>query len=233
MATVQDPNLAADDLDVPQISCVDGSLVDDIFTNTNEDERKNRVIISPKNTDCLKINEEFLTRLPGGCRTYYSTDEEAKTSFGNGVTSTGLKPPLIFIEASVKINQHIYLKTLKDEVVPWVRKVTENKRITVQQDGATSHTAILVQDWCKDNFKSFWPKELWPPSSPDLNSMDFWIWSILEQKFCAVSHSSVEVLKQKLTKSWAEIDAVTVHATCDQVILRLRQVIKEKEGYVE
>ena len=107
------------------------------------------------------------------------------------------------------------------------------KGITLQQDGTTSHTARLVQDWCKDNFKSFWPKELWPPSSPDLNSMDFGIWSILDQKFCAVSYSSVEVLKQKLTKSWAKIDAETVRATCDQVIPRLRRVIKEKGGYIE
>ena len=114
---------------------------------------------------------------------------------------------------------------LKDKVVPWVKKVTGNKGITLQQDGATSHTAKLVEDWCKDNFKSFWPKKLWPPSSPDLNPMDFGIWSILEQKSCTVSHSSVEVLKQKLTKSWAEIDTETVHATCDPCLC---QVIRER-----
>ena len=121
---------------------------------------------------------------------------------------------------------------LKDKVVPWVKKVTGNTGIKLQQDGATSHTARLVQDWCKDNFKLFRPKELWPPSS-DSNPMDFGIWSILEQKSCAISYSSVEVLKQKLTKSWAEIDAETVCATCDQVIPRLCLVIKEKGGYIE
>ena len=106
---------------------------------------------------------------------------------------------------------------LKDKVVPWLKKVTGNKEITLQQNGATSHTARLVQNWCKDNFKSFWPKELWPSSS-DLNTIDFGIWSILERKCCAVSHSSVKVLKQKLTKPWAEINAETLCATCDQVI---------------
>ena len=37
---------------------------------------------------------------------------------------------------------------LKDNVVFWVKKVTENKGITLQQDGATSHSQIgpgLVQ----------------------------------------------------------------------------------------
>ena len=132
------------------------------------------------------------------------------------VTSTGLKTPLIFIEAGVKINhQHAYRKKLKGKVVSLVKKVTGNKGITLQQDGATPHTARLVQDWCKDNFKSFWPKELWSPYSLDLNPMDFGIWSILEQKSCTVPRSSVEILKQKLTISWAEIDIETVRATCD------------------
>ena len=54
---------------------------------------------------------------------------------------------------------------LKDKVVPWVKKVTGNKGIKLQQDGATSHRARLVQDWCEDNFKLFGPKELWPPFS--------------------------------------------------------------------
>ena len=90
-----------------------------------------------------------------------------------GVTSAGLKTPLIFIEAGVKINQHAYLKMLKGKVVPWVKKVTGNKGITLRQDGEAPHTARLVQDWCKDNFKSFWPKELWHPYSPELNPMDF------------------------------------------------------------
>ena len=125
------------------------------------------------------------------------------------------------------------LKMLKNKVVPWVKKVTGIKGITLQQDRATSHTARLVQDWCKDNFKSFWPKKLWPPSSSNLNPMDFEIWSILEQKSCVVPHSSVKVLKQKLTKSWAEIAAETVCATCNQVIPHLCRVIKEKEGYIE
>ena len=120
---------------------------------------------------------------------------------------------------------------LKGKVFPWIKKVIGNKGI--QRDRAIPHTAGVVQNWCKDNFKSFWPKELWSPFSLDLNPMDFGIQSVLEQKFCAVSHSSVGVLKQKLTKSWAEIDAETVHATCDQVILRLRRVIKEKGGYIK
>ena len=63
--------------------------------------------------------------------------------------------------------------------------------------------------------------------------MDFGIWSILEKKAYAVSHSNVEKLKKKLKESWATIESETIRATCDQVISRLRRVIIEKSGYIE
>ena len=67
----------------------------------------------------------------------------------------------------------MYLEQLRDKLVPWVNTMFGESGITLQQDGATSHIANLVQKWCKRNMVGFWPKELWPPSSPDLNPMHF------------------------------------------------------------
>ena len=79
-------------------------------------------------------------------QTSFKRQKPASVMMWAGVMSTGLKTPLIFIEAGVKINQHAYLKMLKGKVVPWVKKVTGNKGITLQQDGATPHTAKLVKN---------------------------------------------------------------------------------------
>ena len=176
---------------------------------------------------------ESRNSIPVERRTSFRRQKPASVMVWAGVTSSGLKTPLIFIDVGVKINQHVYLDMLKDKVFPWVQKAMGETGITFQQDGATSHTAKKVQDWCKSNFKSFWTKELWPPSSPDLNPMDFGIWSILEQKACTSSHMSVAALKKKLTKSWSEIDENTIRATCDQIIPRLRKVITQKGSYFE
>ena len=121
---------------------------------------------------------------------------------------------------------------MKNTVLPWINSLPGNQAVTLQQDGATAHAAKMVQAWYKDNFKSFWSKELWPPS-PDFNPMDFGIWSILERKACAVSHTNVEKLKKKLNDSWAKIESETIRSTCDQVISRLRRVIIEKSGYIK
>ena len=99
-------------------------------------------------------------------------------------TSSGEKTPLIFIEEGVQINQHVYLNMLKEQLVPWINATFKESGITLQQDGATSHTANLVQELRNNNMGSFWTKELWPPSL-DLSLMNFAVWSILERNACS------------------------------------------------
>ena len=63
-----------------------------------------------------------------------------------GVTYSGLKTLLIFIEEGVKINQHVYLHMLKEPVHPWVVLETELDGKTFQQDGV--HHRIR-RNWSK------------------------------------------------------------------------------------
>ena len=56
-----------------------------------------------------------------------------------------------------------------------------------------------------DHTGSFWTKNEWPPSSPDCNPMNYAIWSILESRACAKPHSSVNMLKASMKKTWSEI----------------------------
>ena len=174
-----------------------------------------------------------INMVPVERRSSFRRQKPASVMVWAGATSKGLKTPLIFIEEGVKINQTVYRRMLEEKVLPWVQEVVGEQGVTLQQDGATSHTANSVQAWCRCNFKGFWEKELWPPSSPDLNPMDFGLWSILETKACRTSHPNLDSLKRKLTSAWDEIDPEVVRATCAQVLPRLRKVIKNKGGYIE
>ena len=65
-------------------------------------ERRSRVILSPKNCDCLIINEEVLNLLPSDERIYYSTDraltedpteaERYPLEFLHSLTPSGMPP---------------------------------------------------------------------------------------------------------------------------------------------
>ena len=74
--------------------------------------------------------------------------------------------------------------------------------------------ARIVQQWCQDNFQRFWPKCVWPPSSPDLNVMDFSIWGILARKACEKPNTNVESIKRNLKKVWADLDEETIRNFC-------------------
>ena len=62
--------------------------------------------------------------------------------------------------------------------------------------------ARIVQQWCQDNFQRFWPERFRPPSSPDLNVMDFFMWGILTMKACEKPHANVKSLKLKYGLIW-------------------------------
>ncbi len=80
-----------------------------------------------------------------------------------------------------------------------------NELSDLQQDGAPAHTANVSQAWFRSELPDFISKDEWPPSSPDLNPMDFCVWSVLEANSCVKSHRTVESLKFTLQKEWKKI----------------------------
>ena len=132
----------------------------------------------------LKNNRNYAVNksdIPLNDRLMIRRQKPASVMVCAGVTSTGEKTPLIFIEEGVKLNQHVYLDLLKNKLVPWINATFGKSEIILQQDGVTSRPGV-VQESCKRNLTGFWRKELQPPSSPDLNPMDFAIQSIPENK---------------------------------------------------
>lgn len=122
-------------------------------------------------------NDRILARdtssIPPGARDVYRTQKPASIMVWGAVASNGKKSPLFRIPDGVKINRIVYLDFLKTKVMPWIQQEFHGAQICFQQDGAPAHTANVVQEWCKANFDHFWPKDFWPPSSPDCNPLDF------------------------------------------------------------
>lgn len=110
------------------------------------------------------------------------------------------------------------------------------------QDGAPSHTStndnpekfrIPTQKWCDTHFPDFIKKDDWPPSSPDLNPLDFSIWPILSSKVNAQAHSSVDSLKQAIIQAFNELDQETINRAIDSWPKRLDRVIEAQGGHFE
>ena len=87
---------------------------------------------------------------------------------------------------------------------------------------------LKTQAWCRANFPNFWSKKMWLPASPDLNPLDFNIWSILEAKACAKTHGIIEGVKVSLKKTWAKIPQEKLRVSVESYRGRLERVVKAK-----
>ncbi len=51
----------------------------------------------------------------------------------------------------------------------------------------------------------FWPKDVWPPSSPDLSLLDYYWWGVVAERSNGNSHPNVEALKTAISEAWGQI----------------------------
>ncbi|HEX4849959.1 MAG TPA: helix-turn-helix domain-containing protein, partial [Puia sp.] len=134
----------------------------------------------------------------------------------------------------IRQNQQVYeeqiLKPLRDE---WMNALYPDGDMCFQQDSAPAHRAKKSQTFCREHFPDFIAANDWPSNSPDLNPLDYSIWSILKQKVCAKRHRSIDSLKATLEEAWNEISEETLCAVIDQFPKRVRACIAVKGKHFE
>ena len=133
------------------------------------------------------------------------------------VSSEGhIMPPHIF-EVSLKVNTKVYLDVLKSVVIPWYNQVTGGRPLVWQQDSAPVHKSKETQAWLQKECYDFVPFSHWPPSSPDLNPLDYFVWSYVENITNMTSHNTKASLIAAIRRVFAELPLALVEKACSQV----------------
>ena len=102
-----------------------------------------------------RVLSKSLQDIPSGLKKVRKTQKSTPVMVWAAASSEG-KSPLIFVPKGVKINKKVYIdKILKNGLMPWTSGMFSNANWTFQQDGATSHTANLTQQWCMDHCPVF------------------------------------------------------------------------------
>ena len=150
-----------------------------------------------------------------------------------GISAVG-RTPLIFVPAGVKINSSTCCELILEPVVKNLsRNMFNGESFIFQQDGVPTHTSNASQTWLRKNIPRFIAKDEWPLYSPDLNPMDYSVWSILESRVCAKSHKSINSFKRKLKEEWEKIPQEVLRAAVEALPSRVSSVIQNKGGYIE
>lgn len=75
------------------------------------------------------------------------------------------------------------------------QETRETPMRTFQQDRSYCHTSAVAQKILIDEFwNRFWNKDTWPSSSPDLNPVNFAIWSNVVRKICEKIHKIMQAI---------------------------------------
>ena len=150
-----------------------------------------------------------------------------KVMVSTAVSKLG-KCSIIFVDSGIKVNQHVYKKHLEKTLIPEMKKMSGRKGYIFQQDGATSHTAKSVIDYLEKAVPELLPPDYWPPSSPDLNPLDYGIWSVLKNNVYSVKIQSMGHLKRRIRECWKEIPQETINKTIDRFRARVSTMVAAK-----
>ena len=185
------------------------------------------------NTQNDRIISSSISAIPERFRYVSRVQKPRSVMVWAGISSVG-RTPLIFVPPGVKINSTTYRELILGPVIKDLSvKMFNGGPFVFQQDGAPAHTSNATQGWLRENISDFVSKEDWPPYSPDLNPMDYSIWSILETKASVNSHTSIESLKRKLLIEWDKIPQETIRASIEALPFRIQSVIRNKGGYID
>ena len=152
-----------------------------------------------------------------------------------GVSNLG-KTSLYLIERGFKVDYEYYCQSLLSQMIPEMTALSGNGNFIFQQDGARSHTSKYTLSYMEKNLlpnAELLSPDHWPPHSPDLNPMDYSIWSSLADKVFQVKIRSVEHLCERLGEAWEQISRDEIDRVIHSFRRRLKPCIKAEEKRFE
>ena len=151
-----------------------------------------------------------------------------------------------FVSDDGKVTAAKYLKMVKDECIPELKDINVYTGtltgMTWQQDGASVHRTRAVIEMLEKEFGGHIVAlncrhplaRIWPPRSPDLNPLDFFLWGYLKSKIFRNMPTTIDALKARIIEEVEAISPAMIKRACvDSMTKRCEKVIAANGGYVE
>ena len=149
------------------------------------------------------------------------------------VSSEGHIMAAHIFEVGMKINTKVYLDVLQSVVIPWCNQVDGGRPGVWQQDLAPTHKSKETQAWLQKECYDFVPFSHWPPTSPDLDPLDYFVWSYLENITNMTSHDTKASLIAAIRRVFAELPPALVEKAFSQFRIRIEAVIEAEVDYIK
>ena len=207
---------------------------------------------SPRLIEFLLFSDEAIFHLEGGVNkrnaTHWATENpnwtiekslnSPKVMVWGAFGYPGIIGPFFF---DGTVTAESYLAMITEDFLPAFKNLPDSDQILFMQDGAPPHWSKIVRDWMNTNLPQRWigrgsdddENIPWPPRSPDLTPMDFFLWGYIKSKVYVRNYATLEDLKASITAAFQDVSREMIHATMLSFVNRLKKVVKVKGGHVE
>ena len=155
------------------------------------------------------------------CEVLKGERDSPKINVWCGLMHNQIIGPFIFAESAITAN--IYLDMLKHYVVPQLEEF--QPRVVFQQDGAPPHWGLIVRDFLNETFPNRWigrnGPTPWPPRSPDITPLDFFLWGYVKNRVYRTPVRDVETLQSRIIEVLATVNKEMLENTWREIEYRL------------
>lgn len=149
------------------------------------------------------------------------------------VSYHGIIGPYFFDQ---NLNRNSYLDMLQNFLTNELDELPLNYRMEMfyQHDGCPAHYAGIVRQWLNTEFHDNWIGRdgpiLWPPRSPDLTIMDFYLWGRLKQiVYSEPLDNDEEQLKNRIQNAVQSLSILEIRRSFNEFRARI-EICAEKGG---
>jgi len=118
-------------------------------------------------------------------------------------------------------------------LLPDIRAASGSEFFVFQQNSVPSHGAKDTAALLDQETPHFIPPALWPPNLPDLNSVDYTVWSVLQERVYPTKISDVNEPKRRINSEWAALSHADIERAVGEWRQRLRACVRAGGGHFD
>lgn len=167
------------------------------------------------------------------CKSQYSQ----KVNVWCGILNERIIGPFFF---EGNLNAQRFLEFLEHDFMDALENIPlqDHRNLHFQLDGSPVHNAALVREWLNTHFENCWigrnsPLVEWPPRSPDLTPLDFFLWGTIKNKVYKSRPQTIEDLRVRIRNACAEITQEQLRKVQRHILRRYEKCIELHGGLVE
>ena len=201
----------------------DHLLVGQLCTNPKSDRSllsclKVQIWIGTNNRDVPRVKK---TKFPATVKVFGVLSSEGR-----------IIPPHIF-EVGLKVNTKVYLDVLKSVVICWCNQVAGGRPLDVAAGLGTGSQVQRDPGLAFEGVLRLCTLRSLAPSSPDLNPLDYFVWSYVENITNMTSHNTKASLIAGIRRVFAKLPPALVEKVYSLFRIRIEALIEAEGGYIE